>query len=86
MPPAPETAAAGYWVQLGAFRQRQGAHDLREQLTRELAWLEPWLAIFDERALFRVQAGPFATRGEAQLAAERIRGAAPVQPVVLQRR
>lgn len=88
-PPAPATptsAASGYWVQLGAFRQRQGAHDLRQQLARELAWLEPWLAIVDDRALFRLQAGPFATRSEAQGTAERIRGTASLQPVVLQRR
>jgi rare lipoprotein A len=79
-------AAPGYWVQLGAFRQRQGAHDLRQQLARELAWLEPWLAIFDDRALYRLQAGPYATQGDAQRTAERIRGAAAVQPMVLQRR
>jgi rare lipoprotein A len=84
--PVTAAAAGGFWVQLGAFRQRQGAHDLREQLTRELAWLEPWLAIFDDRALFRLQAGPYATRSEAQGTAERIRGAASVQPMVLQRR
>jgi rare lipoprotein A len=79
-------AAPGFWVQLGAFRQRQGAHDLREQLARELAWLEPWLAIFDERAMYRVQAGPYASRHEAQGAAERIGGAASVRPMVVQRR
>lgn len=83
---APRVAASGYWVQLGAFRQRQGAHDLRQQLARELAWLEPWLAIFDDRALYRLQAGPYATQGDAQRTAERIRGAAAVQPMVLQRR
>lgn len=83
---APAVAAPGFWVQLGAFRQRQGAHDLRDLLARELAWLEPWLAIFDERALYRLQAGPYATRLEAQGAAERIRGAASVQPMVVQRR
>jgi rare lipoprotein A len=79
-------AAGGFWVQLGAFRQRQGAHALREQLTRELAWLEPWLAIFDDRTLYRVQAGPYSTRSEAQGTAERIRAAASVQPMVLERR
>jgi rare lipoprotein A len=83
---APAAAAPGYWVQLGAFRQRQGAHELRELLARELAWLEPWLAIFGDRALYRLQAGPYATRGEAQGTAERIRGAASVLPVVVQRR
>ena len=85
-PAAAANAASGYWVQLGAFRQRQGAHDLRQQLAREQAWLEPWLTIFDDRALYRLQAGPFATRGDAQGTAERIRGTASVQPVVLQRR
>ena len=87
--PAPARAAeatAGYWVQLGAFKQRQGAHELREWLARELAWLEPWLAIFDDRTLYRLQAGPFATRGEAQGTAERIRSAGSLQPMVLQRR
>ena len=79
-------AEPGFWVQLGAFRQRQGAHELRELLARELAWLEPWLAVFDDRALWRLQAGPFATRSEAQGTAERIRGAASVQPMVVQRR
>jgi rare lipoprotein A len=88
-PAGPAVAAAdlpGYWVQLGAFRQRQGADDLRRQLMRELAWLEPWLAVFDDRTLFRVQAGPFGSRGEALGAAERIRGAARLQPLVVQRR
>ncbi len=87
-PSAPATAVAAnaYWVQLGAFRQRQSAHDLRQQLARELAWLEPWLAIIDDRALFRLQAGPFATRSEAQDTAERVRSAASLQPMVLQRR
>jgi rare lipoprotein A len=83
---APAGAEPGFWVQLGAFRQRQGAHDLREQLARELAWLEPWLAIVDERALYRVQAGPYASRDEAQGAAERIGGAASVRPMVVRRR
>lgn len=87
-PPAPLAAAGatGFWVQLGAFRQREGAHQLRQSLARELAWLEPWLAIFDERALFRLQAGPYPTRGEAQGAAERIRAEAALQPLVVQRR
>jgi rare lipoprotein A len=87
-PPVPATTlvAPGYWVQLGAFRQRQGAFELWQQLTRDLQWLEPLLAVFDERATYRVQAGPYATRSEAQSAAERIRSAAPLQPLVLHRR
>jgi rare lipoprotein A len=80
-----DAGAAGYWLQFGAFRQHQGAKDLQQQLSRELAWLEPWLAVFDERALFRVLAGPFASRGDALGAAERIRGMAGPQPLLVQR-
>jgi len=80
-----DTGAAGYWLQFGAFRQRQGANDLQQQLMRELAWLEPWLSVFDDRALFRVLAGPFASRGDALGAAERVRGMARVQPLLVKR-
>ena len=44
------------------------------------------MTLDDDRALYRLQAGPFASRAEAQGAAERIRGAASVQPMVVQRR
>lgn len=79
-------AAAGFWVQMGAFRQREGAHEQRQRLVQELAWLEPWLAIFDDDALYRLQAGPYATRTEAQGVADRVGRAAALQPMVLQRR
>ncbi|MGL6111613.1 MAG: septal ring lytic transglycosylase RlpA family protein [Rubrivivax sp.] len=85
-PAAPTKAEQGFWVQLGAFRQRQSAFDLRQQTMRELTWLEPWLAIFDDSVLFRVQAGPFASRIEAQGVVERIRGAAALQPTIVHRR
>jgi rare lipoprotein A len=79
-------AAPGFWVQLGAFRQVHGAFELRRQLVRELAWLEPWLTIFEDGAMFRVQVGPYASRTEAQGTAERIRGSAAAPPMVVQRR
>ncbi len=84
--PAPGAGRAGYWVQLGAFRQRQGANDMRRQVTLDLAWLEPWLTVFDDSAVYRLQAGPFASRKDAQSAAQRIRDAARVEPMVVLRR
>ena len=84
-PQPADAGGAGYWLQFGAFRQRRGASDLQQQLMRELAWLEPWLAIFDDRALYRVQAGPFASRGDALGAAERVRSMARLQPLLVQR-
>lgn len=82
---ATASGEAGYWLQLGAFRQREGAVDWQRSLMRELQWLQPLLAVFADDALFRVQAGPYATRGEAQRAAERVRGAAALQPLILRR-
>jgi rare lipoprotein A len=82
---AARTAAGrGFWLQFGAFSQRQGALDLRQQLTRDFSWIEPLLAVFTERSSYRVQAGPFASRAEAQTVADRIRLATPTQPLLLQ--
>jgi len=89
---APATAVAatasaqGFWVQLGAFRQRDGAEQFQQRVSDELAWLSPLLAIFSEPQLFRLQAGPYPTRSEAQDAAGRIRDALKLVPVVLERR
>jgi rare lipoprotein A len=84
---AARTAAGrGFWLQFGAFSQRQSALDLRQQLTRDFSWIEPLLAVFSERSRYRVQAGPFVSRAEAQSAADRIRQATPTQPLLLQHR
>ena len=89
-PPSPDraftTAAQGYWVQLGAFRKREGAEQFQRQVSEELSWLSPLLAIFSEPQIFRLQAGPYATRNEAQEAAGRIRDALQLVPVVIERR
>ncbi|MBC7955254.1 MAG: septal ring lytic transglycosylase RlpA family protein [Cytophagales bacterium] len=87
-PPAPAAtpSAQGFWVQLGAFRQRDGAEQFQRRVSDELAWLSPLLAIISEPQLFRLQAGPYPTRGEAQDASGRIREALKLVPVVIERR
>ncbi|HEX3142161.1 MAG TPA: septal ring lytic transglycosylase RlpA family protein [Rhizobacter sp.] len=93
-PPAPQpapdraftTAAQGYWVQLGAFRARDGAEQFQRRVSDELSWLSPLLAIFGEPQLYRLQAGPYPSRSEAQDAAARIREALKLVPVVIERR
>lgn len=88
-PPAPAPAAApasgGFWVQLGAFRQREGADSFRRQVADEAGWLSPLLAVFDDASLFRLQAGPYATRDEAAGIAERIRDALKLVPLIVER-
>ena len=86
-PALPDVAqGSGFWIQLGAFRQRGGAEDFQRRVAAELDWLGDKLAVFSDAALFRLQAGPYASRDEARSAAERIRGALQLVPVVLERR
>jgi rare lipoprotein A len=84
--PVSEQPAKGYWVQLGAFRQREGAESFHRQVIADVEWLAPLLAVFDENALFRLQAGPFESRAQAQSAAQRVREALRLVPQVLERR
>ena len=82
-----EAAQAGsFWVQLGAFRQREGAEDFQRRVAAELDWPIERLAVFDDAALYRLQAGPYASRDEARSVADRIRSSLQLVTVVLERR
>jgi len=78
--------ARGFWVQLGAFRDRDGATAFQRRVGSELAGLSPLLAVFSESALFRLQAGPYPSREEARGAAENIRTALQLVTVIVERR
>lgn len=80
------SAPRGFWIQLGAFRQRDGAESFQRRVADELEWLSPQLAVFVDTPLFRLQAGPYATRDEARDGAERIREALQLVPVIVERR
>jgi rare lipoprotein A len=80
------TAAQGFWVQLGAFKQRDGAEEFQRRVSGELDWLAPLLAVFSEPSIFRLQAGPYPSRSEAQDAAARIREALKLVPLIVERR
>ncbi len=73
----------GVWLQLGAFSRRDGALSLVERVQKSAADLA--LAIFEDRATWRVQAGPFASRDEALGVAERLRSALRLVPLVVER-
>ena len=94
-PPLPDTApapaplasaAAGFWVQLGAFRQREGALGFRQRVAAELDWIAPLLAVFNDASVHRLQAGPYASRDEASAVAERLHDALKLVPVIVERR
>ncbi len=79
-------AARGWWVQLGAFRDRRGAEGFHQRVAGELEWLAPLMALFNEAPLYRLQAGPYASRDEAQLSAQRVREALRLVPLLIERR
>jgi rare lipoprotein A len=78
--------AKGFWVQLGVFRQAAGAVELQQRVERELESLRPLLAIFNDRGVNRLQAGPYRSRLEAQGAAEQLRRALQLVPLIVERR
>jgi rare lipoprotein A len=80
------TAAPGYWLQLGAFRERDGAFDFQRKVEREVEWLTPLMAVFTDRELHRLQAGPYVSRAEASGAAEQVRTALQLVPLIVERR
>jgi rare lipoprotein A len=79
-------AAAGYWLQLGAFAKGEGAYSFQQRVAAELDWLSPLLTVFAEGGMHRLQAGPYASREQARDAAERVRVALQLVPVVVERR
>ena len=83
---ADTTAGIGWWIQLGAFKQRDGALDFQRRLIDEQPWLAPLLAVFSDRGLNKLQAGPYVTRDDARSAAERVRTALQLVPTIVEKR
>ncbi len=76
----------GFWVQLGAFKERRGAEEFHRRVSTSHDWLAPMLAVFIDLPLFRLQAGPYPSRDEARGVAEQIRSALQLVPLILERR
>ncbi|MBW8760292.1 MAG: septal ring lytic transglycosylase RlpA family protein [Burkholderiales bacterium] len=83
---ADTTAGIGWWLQLGAFRQRDGALDFQRKLVDEQPWLAPLLAVFSDRGLNKLQAGPYTSRDEARSAADKVRTALRLVPTIVEKR
>jgi len=78
--------AAGWWLQLGAWRRKQGAFEFQQQVEAHLQWLTPLLTVFDDDRLYRLQAGPWASRAEAERAAHRVGHELKVKPMLVRRK
>lgn len=85
-PPPPLPAdARGTFVQLGAFGNPDNAEAFRAHVARELDWAGEMLRTQIAGNLHRVQIGPYASRAEADQAAEKIRLALGVKPAIVVR-
>jgi rare lipoprotein A len=73
----------GWWLQLGAFRQRDGALQLQQRVVETA--LAPSVAVSGGE-VWRVHAGPWPGRGEAQAAADRLKNQLQLTPLLVERR
>jgi rare lipoprotein A len=92
-PPAAVAAAAdtlleetaGTYVQLGAFSTRQNALGFLSRVRTQLAWLAENIAVYGREGWYRVHAGPYSSRDEANRIAERIEQSSELRPVIVLR-
>lgn len=79
-------ASKGFWVQLAAFSQRTGVDAFQKRVAEEMINLSPLLGVFQDGQVYRLQAGPYASRADAQAVAGRVREALRLAPMVVERR
>jgi rare lipoprotein A len=82
----PEMATSGYWVQLGAFSQRDGAIAFQQKIAASMPSLAASVNVFSESGTHRVQVGPYASRDSALVAAEQVHNGLQLVPIVVERR
>lgn len=84
--PAPVTAeAGGIYVQLGAFSVAQNADAFLRKMRGDLGWLAASIGLQGNGKLYRVRAGPYATRDEANGVAQRVQQELGFKVLVLDR-
>ncbi len=79
------TESGGIFVQLGAFSAAQNADAFLRKLRIDLAWLADSMQVYRVDGSYKVHAGPYKTRDDAELAAERVRKELGFKAFVLNR-
>ncbi len=82
---AVSTEAGGLFVQLGAFSVAQNADEFLRKMRLDLAWLSGSMNVYKNGKLYRVHAGPYASREEANRVAERVQKELGFKVLVLDR-
>ncbi len=82
---AAANVAKGVYLQLGAFSSADNAESLRAHLSRELDWLTEGVHIQVGGGIHRVHLGPYVSRSDAEMVAEKIRLALGYKPTFVTR-
>ncbi|HEX7810833.1 MAG TPA: septal ring lytic transglycosylase RlpA family protein [Burkholderiales bacterium] len=85
VPPPVAAESGGMFVQLGAFAAAENADAFLRKLRIDLPWLADAMQVHGVNGMYKVHAGPYKTRDEAELAAERVRKELGFKAFVLNR-
>ncbi len=83
-----DTASAnanGFYLQLGAYTQATNAEAARSGLAQKWASTLPAIEVVEYGVFYRLYSGPFATRNDADNAAQQVQDAGLSKPLVVQR-
>lgn len=84
--PTPVTAeSGGIFIQLGAFSAAENADAFLGKMRMDLAWLADSMQVYRNGGKYKIHAGPYPTRNEAEIAAERVRKGLGFKAFVLNR-
>jgi len=85
VPPPVAAENGGIFIQLGAFSAADNADAFLRKMRIDLRWLADSMQVYRGGGMFKVHAGPYTTRDEAELAAERVRKELGFKAFVLNR-
>jgi rare lipoprotein A len=83
--PAVAAEPKGVYVQLGAFSLRPNAESFLVRVRADLSWLADTIGLYMRDGLYRVHAGPYVDRSQADQVAARIEQTMDLRPVVITR-
>jgi rare lipoprotein A len=79
------TPASGFYLQFGAYSQAANAEVIRARVKREMGNVLPPLEVVSSDSVHRLFSGPFASRGEAAVAAQLAQESGLIKPFIVRR-
>ena len=79
------TERAGIYLQLGAFSSPANAESFRDNIARQLPWLQQTIHIVARGKLHRLHLGPYANAADARAIAEKISEELDFKPLVVRK-